>query len=65
MADLLAVYTPEQVAEILHCTPRTVYRYLRRNQMPGRKVGGRWRVLEEDLREYIHSGAAYAPTEDK
>lgn len=57
MAEVIAVYTPEQVAEALHCTPRTVYKYLRRGQMPGRKIGGRWRVLEEDLREYIRGGS--------
>lgn len=53
MPEVIAVYTPEQAAEALHCTPRTIYRYLRSGEMPGRKIGGRWKILEEDLKAYI------------
>jgi excisionase family DNA binding protein len=45
--------TLEQAAEILQLTPRTVYNHLRAGKIPGRKVVGRWRILESDLIEYM------------
>ena len=51
--EIIKTYTPEDAAEALRCTPRSVYNYLRKGKMPGRKIGGRWKILEEDLREFI------------
>lgn len=57
MPDIIKTYTPEDAAEALRCTPRTIYKYLRKGYMPGTKIGGRWKILEEDLRTFIHMGS--------
>lgn len=46
--------TPEQVADRLGLSVLTVRAWLRSEQLPGVKPGGRiWRVREVDLDEYI------------
>jgi len=61
MASEIKTYTPEDAAEALRCTPRCIYNYLRQGKMPGRKIGGRWKILEEDLREFLRTGTPEAP----
>ena len=53
MPNEIKTYTPEDAAEALRCTPRCVYNYLRQGKMPGRKIGGRWKILEEDLKDFL------------
>jgi excisionase family DNA binding protein len=50
MAQILTV---EQAAEKLQLTPKTTRKLLKEGQMPGRKVGRAWRVLETDLERWI------------
>jgi excisionase family DNA binding protein len=50
--------TPEQVAQALQLSLRTVYQYLKEGKIPGKKIGGRrygqrWRVLEDDLKAFL------------
>ncbi|HHY76723.1 MAG TPA: helix-turn-helix domain-containing protein [Firmicutes bacterium] len=47
------VFTPEQVAEILGLSKRTVISWLQQGKINGIKVGNRWRVREEDLDKFI------------
>ena len=61
MASEIKTYTPEDAAEALRCTPRCIYNYLRQGKMPGRKIGGRWKILEEDLREFLRTGTPETP----
>lgn len=51
----MIVLTPEQVAEILQISTRTVYTLLRTAKLPGRKIGGNWRVLEAELEVWMRS----------
>jgi len=44
--DLL---TPKQLAEYLQLSPRTVYRLLERNELPGLRVGGQWRFRKSEV----------------
>lgn len=46
----LKVYTPEEVAEILKVTRRTVYNWIRSEKIEAKKIGPRWYVTEEALR---------------
>ena len=41
---------PQRVAIILCVTRRTVYSWLRSGKLPGKKIGGVWRVKYEDLK---------------
>lgn len=43
--------TPEEAAERLRVSVRSVYTYLRSGELPGRKVGGLWRIDEHVLYE--------------
>jgi len=60
MADGIKLYTPEQAAKVLQCTTRCVYNYLWRGVIPGRKIGGRWKIEEETLRRWIIDGRPHA-----
>ncbi len=61
MPDVIRTYTPEDAAEALRCTPRTIYNYLRKGYMPGVKIGGRWKILEKDLEEFLRNGTPETP----
>ena len=45
--------TPEQVAERLQVTERTVYGWLRRGSLPALKLGRLWRVRPADLEHFL------------
>lgn len=45
--------TPEEVAERLALTPKTVRRFLREGRLKAMKVGRLWRVRESDLLAYM------------
>jgi excisionase family DNA binding protein len=62
------IMTLPQVAEYLHCYPSTLYRLLKRRQIPGFLLGGDWRFRRADVEEWIaqqsaipESDAATAP----
>ena len=44
--------TSEEIAEMLHITPRSVTRFLKREKL-GHKVGRRIYVKESELNEYL------------
>lgn len=45
--------TVNEVAGLLRVTPETVREWLRGGELRGLNLGGRWRVLREDLQEFI------------
>ena len=45
--------TVGEVAELLRVKPETVREWLRSGELRGLNLGGRWRVLREDLQEFI------------
>lgn len=53
MENLLTV---DQVAELFHVHKETVRIWLRDGRLPGRHVGRRWYVLEDDVREALKGG---------
>ena len=52
--------TPEQVAERLQVTERTVYGWLRRGKLPALKLGRLWRIRSEDLAAFLESARTKA-----
>ncbi|PYI55477.1 hypothetical protein DLM86_07010 [Paenibacillus flagellatus] len=42
------MYTVDQIAETLDMHPRTIRRYIREGKLKASKVGGEWRIREED-----------------
>jgi len=45
--------TVQDVAEYLNVDPKTVYRMVKRGDLPGFKVGGSWRFRREDIDDWI------------
>lgn len=52
--------TVQDVAEYLNIDPKTVYRMVKRGDLPGFKVGGSWRFQKEDLDAWIAKQKAAA-----
>ncbi len=53
------VLSPEQVAQVLGLSKRTVISWLQEGKLNGIKVGNRWRVKEEDLDKFIDEPNMY------
>lgn len=49
----LTLYTVEEVAELFQVHRNTIFNYLRSGRLPGRKLGRRWYIAEQDLRAYF------------
>src|SRR5262245_54013768 len=46
--------TTHEVAAFLGRSPETIVRWIRRNEIRGVKIGRRWFVAEDDLREWAN-----------
>lgn len=53
MEKVKAVLTIGEVAQMLRVHPTTVYRLLKRGDIPGFKIGGNWRVSVNALDRWI------------
>jgi excisionase family DNA binding protein len=53
MEKAKAVLTIGEVAEMLRVHPTTVYRLLKRGDIPGFKIGGNWRVSVNALNRWM------------
>lgn len=45
--------TPREAARWLKIAPQTVVRMARRGDLPGRRVGRRWRFLQAEIRQWL------------
>ena len=54
--ETVKVYTLDEVAEILHTTRRTLYTYLKEGKLKAVKIGRKWIITEENLKEFISKG---------
>jgi excisionase family DNA binding protein len=45
--------TVAALAHYLHCHPGTIYRLLKRKQLPGFRLGGDWRFFRADIDVWI------------
>ena len=54
-ADLqgLKLYTLTDLEEIIGVSHMTLLRHVKAGKLPARKIAGKWRVTEADLREYL------------
>lgn len=49
----MKVYTTKEVAEILGIHKRTVLKLINENELPAKKVARKWRITENQLKEYL------------
>jgi len=47
------ILTPREAAEYLSIHVRTIYRLVKKGEIPGRKVGGSWRFKKDALDEWL------------
>lgn len=55
------LYTPEEVAEKLKVTRRSVYEWLLKGKLRGLRAGDNWRIAETDLMAFLESHMAAVP----
>ena len=55
--SLERLLTLREAAEILRLHPRTVREYVRRGELEGRVIGGRWRFRRRDLEAFFGNAA--------
>lgn len=53
MEDMEKLFTPEQAAEYLQISPKTVRAYLREKKLKGVKLGKEWRIKQSALKEFV------------
>ena len=51
------VMTVAEVSEYLRLTESTVYRLVRTQEIPGRKIGGTWRFSRQQLESWLASSS--------
>lgn len=50
----IRLYEIQEIAEALHVTRRTLYNYLKQGRLKAVKIGGIWRVTEENLVDFLN-----------
>lgn len=62
--DLFAPYGDHlsvvELATILGVTQKTAYDYLQKNEIPHYRIGTRWLILRDDVREFLQNSARSA-----
>lgn len=51
--ELESVLTINEVAQILRMHPTTIYRLVKRGELPGFKIGGAWRISKASLDSFL------------
>ncbi len=49
-----AVFTVKQAAEYLSCNPKTVRDFCRQGKIHAIKLGSKWRIPKETLKDFIN-----------
>jgi excisionase family DNA binding protein len=49
-------YSPEEMAEQFNLKPATVRKWIRQGQLKAIKLGGLWRISEEELQRFVKAG---------
>lgn len=52
MADM-KLYSTDDVMQILKCTRRTLYNYIKDGRLQGVKVGRKWLFTEEQIKAFL------------
>ena len=58
--ETIKLYKLKDISEILRVTPRTVINYIQSGKLKGTKIGGGWRVKDEDFQSF----AGFSPKHD-
>ena len=53
--DGLRLYTLTELEGVLNLTHRTLQTYIKDGRLKGVKIGNRWKVTEESLRDFLNA----------
>jgi excisionase family DNA binding protein len=59
------LWTLEEVAAYLHAHPSTIYRLLKRKQLPALKIGSDWRFSKQSIDRWIDEREQNAEAKEK
>jgi len=59
------LYTPQQVAEILGVSRRSVYRWIKEGRLPALKFVSQVRIRDDDLERFVNENPAGPATPGK
>ena len=48
-------YSPEEVGEQFNVKPATIRKWIREGKLKALKLGGLWRITEEELQRFINA----------
>ncbi|MFA5773153.1 MAG: helix-turn-helix domain-containing protein [Candidatus Paceibacterota bacterium] len=51
----MKIYTIEEVAKLLKCSERQIFRYLKDKKLSGSKQG-KWRFTDKDIKDFLKRG---------
>jgi len=49
----IKAYDVQEIAKMFDMTPQSIRKFIREGRIKGRKVGTRWYVTEEAIRDYL------------
>ena len=49
----IKAYDVQEIAKLFDMTPQSIRKFIREGRIKGRKVGTRWYVTEEAIRDYL------------
>lgn len=52
----IKLYTPEEAAQLLKVTRRSIYTYLKSGNLEAVKIGNGWRISQEALEKFLSQG---------
>jgi len=50
----IVTYTTDETAEIIGVTKRTLMTYLTSGKMVASKIGGRWAITEQQIKDFVN-----------
>lgn len=53
----LRLYTLTELESIIGVTHRTLLDYVKSGKLPARKIGGKWKVTEDNLKAFVNGSA--------
>lgn len=53
--ETLRMYTLTELEPILGVSHRTLLTYVKEGKINGKKLGGKWKVSEENLRKFVNN----------
>lgn len=54
--DIMSIklYSLKEVAHLLDVTERTLHNYIKSGKLKGQKIGGKWKISDENLKKFIN-----------